>query len=534
MGGGSDGQPRRSALIAGAVAALAALAIGLAFRLGAGAPLLAELVESWLIARFPAPLFAVLLNTFGNLAKPALTYLLILSQIPIGALIGLAYVWWWPRPSPDQIRRGIGPTGIATSGRRGWLAPVTFAALLWLITGLVILPIAGNGFFALGQSGQVGPILLALATGQLAFALLTHAIYVTFEAPLVYGADLSAEVRPGRRSSLQWIAVGSLAVVSAGLAGRLLVELGRLATITQTIKKGLGFLPPEITPNDDFYVVSKNFIDPTLHADTWRLKVDGLVDRTLDFTFEDLRSLPPVELYLTLECISNPVGGNLISNAHWRGVRLRDVLARAGVRPGAVDLAMYAADDYSDSIRIEKALHPDTTLVYEMNGESLSSQHGFPVRLLVPGIHGEKNVKWITRLEVVDYDFKGYWQKQGWSDTAEIHTMSRIDVPRRGEAVPGDSVFFGGVAFAGDRGIRQVEVSVDLGRTWHAAVVKPALSPFTWVLWSFEWDRPAPGSHAALVRAIDGTGEVQTRDEQDIYPDGATGYHTVNIRVLPV
>ncbi|MDR7548290.1 MAG: molybdopterin-dependent oxidoreductase, partial [Armatimonadota bacterium] len=256
-----------------------------------------------------------------------------------------------------------------------------------------------------------------------------------------------------------------------------------------------------------------------------------LVGRTVKLTYDELRALPAVQQYQTLECISNEVGGDLISNAAWKGARLRDVLMLAGgPAPTAVKVAFRCADGYTESLPIADALNPTTLLAYEMNGEPLPPRHGFPVRLLVPGLFGMKNPKWITRIEVVNYDFRGYWEASGWSDEAVVKTMSKFTTPTRG-SLPAGEVGLGGVAYAGDRGIRKVEYSTDGGRTWQQAETAPPLGPFTWVLWAAVWTPAGPGEYVLKVRATDGTGVLQAARESPPLPDGATGYHTLRIRI---
>jgi DMSO/TMAO reductase YedYZ molybdopterin-dependent catalytic subunit len=278
----------------------------------------------------------------------------------------------------------------------------------------------------------------------------------------------------------------------------------------------------EITPSRDFYVVSKNAFDPQVDARRWKLEITGLVDNALSLSYDDIRALPSVEQYATLACISNEVGGDLIGNALWRGVRLKDLLEQAGLKQGVVDIVLRASDDYSDSIPLERAMGEGTLLVYEMNGEPLTSEHGFPVRLLVPGIYGMKNVKWITRIEPVDFDFKGYWQRRGWDDRAEYKTLSRIDAP---DATVHSAATIAGIAFAGDRGISKVEISIDGNKTWERAETKPGLSPYTWVLWHKVWEPTQPGRHRIAVRATDGRGITQTSEYAPPDPSGSSGYH---------
>lgn len=292
-------------------------------------------------------------------------------------------------------------------------------------------------------------------------------------------------------------------------------------------------LTPEVTPVDSFYTVSKNLFDPVLKESDWSLRVDGLVHRPFTLDYRQLtESGPTVRSYVTLTCISNDVGGNLTGNALWRGIPLRDVLQQAGVMDRAVDLMMEAADGYTDSIPIDKAMHPDTLLVWEMNGAPLTPKHGFPARLIVPGIYGMKNVKWVTRLSVVDYDYKGFWERRGWSDEAIIKTWSRFDVPdRRGQFTHRTPAIVAGVAYAGDRGVSAVEISADRGLTWLPAELKEGLGPYAWRLWKAEWIPQETGSVELWVRAIDGAGTVQSEVRRSPLPDGASGYH---YRQVPV
>ena len=290
-------------------------------------------------------------------------------------------------------------------------------------------------------------------------------------------------------------------------------------------------MPDEVTSNEDFYTVSKNVIDPKVSVNRWSLKVEGLVERPFELNYDELRALPASSQFTTLTCISNPVGGPLISNAKWTGVRLIDLLEQGGLLPGVRDIALFAAEGYSDSITLEKALEPTTLVAYAMNDELLPSSHGAPVRLVVPGIFGMKNVKWLTEIEATNEDFKGFWERRGWSDIAIIKTMSRIDVPNSRVISPGMNAI-GGVAYAGIRGVPKVEWSADGGETWKEAVVRPPVSPLSWVLWADEWTPSASGTIRLRVRATDATGEVQTARITEPFPDGSAGHHEVISRLL--
>ncbi len=286
----------------------------------------------------------------------------------------------------------------------------------------------------------------------------------------------------------------------------------------------------EVTNNQKFYVVSKNFIDPAVGLDGWALKVDGLVKEKRSFTYDEIKSLPSQKQFTTLTCISNPVGGDLISNAEWTGVQLSLILGRAQAMPEATEVAFYCADGYSDSIPIEKANRPDVILAYLMSGVPLPKEHGFPLRLIVPGLYGMKNPKWINRIELVNYDFRGYWETRGWVKDAVAKTVSRIDLPPQGSTVQGITPI-AGIAFAGDRGIEKVQVSLDGGATWKDALVKEPRSKYSWVLWAAEWEPEGSGHQSIIVRALDGKGNVQAFQTTDVFPSGATGYHKLLVTV---
>ena len=223
----------------------------------------------------------------------------------------------------------------------------------------------------------------------------------------------------------------------------------------------LGILSSEVTPNEEFYTVSKNFIDPDVRLSQWSLAIDGLVDKPTVLEFDEIRAMPSVEKYVTLECISNEIGGDLISNALWRGVPLKTILEQAQIAPESQDVALWASDGYTESISIDKLMQDEVLVVYEMNGQPLPRSHGFPVRLIVPGYFGLKSVKWLTRIEPVDINFTGYWQGRGWTDVPIVKTMSRIDTPAPSARLPLAPLEVGGIAFAGTRGIQSVEIRTE-------------------------------------------------------------------------
>ncbi len=306
------------------------------------------------------------------------------------------------------------------------------------------------------------------------------------------------------------------------------IFLGRVVADTAATgvrKSFLGRLPPWLTPNEAFYTVSKNFFDPVVDGATWRLRIDGLVDAPREFTLDELRAFPAGESTNTLMCISYEPGDDLISNAKWVGVSLRDVLAEAGVQPRATHIQFTSADDYVESHALDYARDPRVRLVWEMNGEPLPHKHGFPLRLLAPGRYGIKNPKWITRITLIEGDIQGYWQQRGWDQEGVIKTMSRIDVPARGARGEPGRALVEGIAFAGERGVERVEVSTDDGQTWADADLHDApTAPLAWRFWSFEFDAEV-GAHQLRARATDATGAPQIAEESSALPDGSSGYH---------
>jgi DMSO/TMAO reductase YedYZ molybdopterin-dependent catalytic subunit len=289
-------------------------------------------------------------------------------------------------------------------------------------------------------------------------------------------------------------------------------------------------LTPEITSNARHYVVDESIIDPDVDPASWRLRIDGLVARPLTLGYGELLALPATEQYVTMQCISNQVGGNLVSTAKWTGVPLAALLRQAGGVSGrAVRVVFHAVGGYTDSLLVAKALDRTTVVAYGMNDSTLPRAHGYPARIIAPGIYGMKNVKWLRRIEVVDYDYRGYWERSaGWDNVAVVKTASRIDVPGELAAVKGE-ITVAGVAWAGDRGIRRVEVSFDGGRTWAPATLRRPLAPTTWRQWRVRWSPEATGRTVIQVRAVDGLDKPQIATPAPPQPAGASGYHEVPV-----
>ena len=291
-------------------------------------------------------------------------------------------------------------------------------------------------------------------------------------------------------------------------------------------------VPPWLTPNNDFYRIDTALTVPEINAEDWELRVHGLVEEEVRLSFQDLLDADLIESHVTLTCVSNPVGGNLAGNAKWLGLPLREVLARARPRDGADMVLSTSIDGFSASTPLEVLQDGrDAMLAIGMNGEPLPLEHGYPVRMVVPGLYGFVSAtKWVVDLEVTRFaDHKAYWTERGWSERGPIKTMARVDVPRAFAKVPSGKVAVGGTAWAQTRGIRKVEIQID-GGAWVEATLSAEASLVTWRQWSYEWDA-APGGHYIKVRATDGTGQVQTEQRADPVPDGASGWQSVMVTV---
>ncbi|MDQ3541038.1 MAG: molybdopterin-dependent oxidoreductase [Chloroflexota bacterium] len=299
-----------------------------------------------------------------------------------------------------------------------------------------------------------------------------------------------------------------------------------------------------ITPTELFYTVTKNVVDPDVNADLWRLEIGGHVRDARTYSLDDLQGFEQIDQETTLMCISNRVGSGLFGNAAWRGVRLRDLLDASGVEDGAFEVLVSSADGYSDSFAMDRALAEVTLVVYEMNGEPINRVHGGPARVIVPGLYGEKNVKWVTRVSVETEDKKGLYESQGWGPNFTPILRSDIFAPLTGgnDARGGwrfnqqfratQPIEIKGRAFDPNLGIATVELSTDGGSTWNPTEIYYPGTDITWSLWTYTWTPPAPGEYVLIPRATSKTGERQPAEATSIVPDGAQGYQKVTATIV--
>ncbi len=525
----------RSAL-SGLVAAAAALAAGeLVAGLVPGIPSPIAAVGSAAIDFAPPGSKEVVVGLFGTADKAALMVLVTLVVLAAGAAIGLA------------ARRSVTLAG-------------------WLVVALV----AVGGLASLRDPTAAGPLVVvaaALQAGvglQALLVLLASARRATTAsaAEAVPGVPAATpEASPARRAFLLRAGGLGLLAIAGGAIGRTLLG-GRAAaeaaasiggsgngsgalTIPQAVDPvpspgpdasfSVPGITPVVTPNGQFYRIDTALITPSVDIASWTLRVYGMVDREVTLTFEQLVQLPLIERYVTIACVSNEVGGNLVGNAKWTGPRLADVLAMAGVQPGATQIVPRSVDGWTAGFPtswITDPAHPrDAIIAVEMNDAPLPAEHGFPARLIVPGLYGYVSAtKWLTEIQLTTLEaVDAYWVPRGWAKEAPILTQSRIDVPQDGASLAAGPVAVAGVAWAPDRGISKVEVSIDQG-PWQEATLATELSPATWVQWKLAW-QAAPGRHVIEVRATDGTGAVQTSRVTPPAPDGARGLDTISVSV---
>ena len=426
---------------------------------------------------------------------------------------------------------------LAVSPTRSNGAVVAAVAAPWVIA-------VALGALVAGQRIDFGTSLIDGGVG-----VAVNALALAFLAPA--SLDRSTTPAPDRRRVLM---SGAGIAVLAALAGlplsRALASVGtQIGNVAQTARHlkekatippvdatvdALPGITPRLTPTEDHYTVDTTLVKPRVDVASWKLTINGNVERPFSLTYDELLDLDAIEQVRTLECISNPIGGELISTAIWTGVRMKDLLDRASPKANSYDVVLTSVDGYADSFPLAKAMEPDTFVAYLMNGTTLPVEHGYPVRCLVPNIYGMKNVKWLTEIKVDTFDFKGYWQAQGWNDTAVINTNTRIDLPGRTVRWSGGAVPIAGIAYAGARGIKQVEISFDEGKSWQPATLEAAAGPITWVRWVFQWTPSGPGTKTIWARATDGHGDVQTPVDREPYPDGSTGYDIVTFNVVKV
>ncbi len=503
-------------LICGLLAAGPALLVLVAGRAITSRPGFLEAVANGFVRFLPLELFEAAVGAVGPWAKASLSVGVAAGVLAAGTLFA--------------------PLALRVAGRRGRRTEI-IAVLVLAIAELVVLPLLGGGLFGTALGFDEIPLHVPLALASLAYALVLVRVADPRSAP---AAPSAPETQPFSRRTFvgRAAAVGllSLGLSSLAIVGQAVAAARRTGADPDANFPPGGFGPTHAqTPIDRFYVVHKDLLAPVVDAGAWRLQIDGLVDAPASLTLDELRALPSLTAYRTLECISTSIvrGDDLIGNQKWRGVPVSDLLARVGPQPAAAWILWEAEDGFTESIPLEVARHPDTWIAYEMGDAPLTADHGFPARVLIPGRFGMKQPKWVRRMTLAAENVPGYWEQRGWDEQAIVRTMSRIDWPRPGDTVVADERFgVYGIAFAGDRGVDRVEVSADGGLSWQDAELEdmevPPLGQLTWVRWKPD-DSLGVGGARLTVRATDGTGAVQDGRETSPLPSGSTGWHAVRV-----
>ncbi len=529
----------------------AAVALGLAELVAAlfGVSSLVVAVGDYVVDHSPGDLTKLVIDTLGTKDKPALLLGIVASSLGIGALLGLV----------AGRRFGAGIAGFAVLGLAGAYTGALVPQGNALVSVVIAAAAAGSGLLALR-------VLLALA------------------APAQAAAEVELPSEGSRGSRREFFrvaaAVGGAAAVSAVVGRQVIgppvdVEAARRAVVlpsaapraasatraaqplaAATVEAVADAAPAAvaapastfeidglstlITPNSEFYRIDTALVVPRVDTETWRLRVTGMVDRPLELSFAELLAMPAQEETVTLACVSNEIGGDLVGNAVWLGIPLAELLAKAGVQPGATQIVARSVDNFSAGFPTELALDGRASMVVlGMNGEPLPVAHGFPARMVIPGLFGYVSAtKWLSEIELttlVQYD--AYWIRRGWAKDGPIKTQSRIDVPRSRQTVTEGMVTLAGVAWGGNRGVGAVQVRAirdgESDGEWLDARLSEALSQSSWRQWAIEW-AATPGEYRITVRATDGDGETQTATRRPVAPDGATGYHGINLKVRAV
>jgi DMSO/TMAO reductase YedYZ molybdopterin-dependent catalytic subunit len=540
----------------GIVAGLVSIAVSIMIKVFVGGLFLPELASQTLFSLTPGEFESQAIDTLGPLAKYSAFIGSILVTIIIFGLIGIFLIKLY-----NKLRWNSYIVKFISS------FALTYGVLVIISIMMVIMIHVRSG----SQTISIQHIILSLIPTQIVFGL----IFSLFSGKTKTKDKLQDPYQPVVRENItvvnynrrEFIRLIIASVVSIPI---IYFGLNRLFSPQELEQQQIqpdtsNLLPPqsrsispdfkdptlapllasEITPTYLFYRIDINPIIPEVDVNSWNLLIKGMVDTPLKLSYEEIKSMSAIEEFVTLECISNKIGGDLIGTALWKGVRLKDILEKAKILPGVQYIVFRCSDGYDVGIPLNKGLMNETILAYEMNLAPLTSKHGFPVRAIVPGLYGMMNPKWITEIELVDKVYEGYWQRNGWSNIAEYNTGSSIVIPGQApirnrfrnldENLTTNSPSFSnrvpiaGIAFGGDKGISKVEVSTDGGKSWKTAKIKEPLSRYTWVLWTTGFIPEKVENYKIIVRATDKNGKVQSSELNKPFPDGATGYHTISV-----
>ena len=505
--------------VAGALAAAAALGVGeLAAGLISGATSLVIEIGDQVIDLAPGGVERTAIEAVGSLDKPLLLTGIVVIALLLGAVFGQL----------AARRFALGAAGFVAFALVGAVAAFQDPRASKPSSALLAMIAAAVGVGVLRLLLRAGSPLSPQRRAQ--------------SSSRRIGAD-----GVDRRGFMR-VAMGTAVVASmSAVGGKLLAGRDRVSAIRASVKipmplrraappvpagaeLALAGLSPLFVPNAKFYRIDTALVIPQVDTGNWVLEVKGKVARPLKLSYQDLLEMPHIEADVTLSCVSNEVGGGLVGNARWQGVALRELLDRAGVQPGGTQIVGRSVEDFTAGFPTAIGMNtPNAMVAVAMNGEPLPARHGFPARLVIPGLYGYVSAtKWLASIELVDFDaFDGYWIPRGWSKLGPVKTQSRIDTP--GGSARAGRVPIAGVAWAPTRGISKVEINID-GMGWQEARLADELHPDTWRQWVYDWDAK-PGPHTVSVRATDGKGDTQTDRQTEVAPDGASGHHTITVEV---
>jgi DMSO/TMAO reductase YedYZ molybdopterin-dependent catalytic subunit len=536
-------------LVSGAIA----IAVSLYLRTFSSAIFIPELASQTLFSITPGEIESEAVETFGPIAKYSAFIGALVVNLLVYGILGLFDYKICTRFKSGYSFLTVAVTSIAIS----YVVILVISFMLIAIADITI------------QSVSIQGLIIFLIPPQIAFGATSAYFYRNIEPKALKVKREEGLASPGTSSgSISGIDQNRRLIIKAGLASIIVAPLlylglnnllfpregaqSRLPLASEIASKPrpAGFedqrltalLASEITPTDLFYRVDINPVPPIVDANSWRLIVKGLVDKPLSITYDQLKAKASVTQIATLECISNKIANDFIGTAIWNGIKLKGLLEESGLKSDARYIVFRCSDGYDVGIPLERGLQEGSILAYGMNGEDLNAKHGYPVRAIIPGLYGMMNPKWITEIELIDRVYEGYWQKKGWANNAKYNTHSYVVIPGNAPVrkifrnlgsvniMVGQQIPIAGVAFAGDRGVARVQVSTDEGTTWKDARIKNPLSPYSWVIWTTELDVTEKSNYRITVRATDKTGKIQTGETREPFPNGATGYHMVDVQ----
>ena len=529
-----------AAATTGVLAAGVALGVGeLLSGISNKIPSLIIRVGDVVIENSPGSLERWAIDTLGTNDKPALVVGITLISLLLGGLTGIAASKKFTAGVTIFVLFGLlGGLAAGSDPQRaaGW---AWFSAILAATAGTATLYLLLKTARALRNAAASPDQLANSRRGFLGAAIGAAAVSVA--APVV-GTALrsrqSAQVEGDRENVAA--ALNSIDTPSTGPETSLESESTAVPELTSF--DDIDGIATLVSPNNDFYRIDSALSVPRIDVETWSMKITGMVDQEIELTFDDLLAMDPVEEFVTLSCVSNNVGGDLVGNARWLGVPIKKLLDMAGVQPGATQIVGRSVDGWTGGFPTEYLNDPDRValVAVAMNGEPLPTQHGFPVRLVVAGLYGYVSAtKWLKEIELTTWDdFDGYWITRGWGKEGPIKTQSRIDVPNANARLDGGGQPIAGVAWAPDRGIAKVEVLItevvdgeeEPNENWIEAELSGDVTDNSWRQWMLPWSAPT-GDHVIRVRSTDGQGATQTAERSRVDPDGATGWHTIAVRV---